>query len=47
MGDAHAEHTPERRGASELVSPAVRAWGTLGVHVVNAKGAHGALKWAQ
>ena len=41
MGDAHAEHAPEG-----LVDPAV-AWGTLGAHVVNAKGAHGALKWAQ
>ena len=38
MGDARAEHAPE-----ELVDPAV-AWGTLGAHVVNAKGAHGALK---
>ena len=36
MGDAHAEHSPEG-----LVNPAV-AWGTLGAHVVNAKGAHGA-----
>ena len=39
MGDARAEHAPE-----ELVDPAV-AWGTLGAHVVNAKGAHGALEW--
>ena len=39
MGDAHAEHAPEG-----LVNPAV-AWGTLGAHVVNAKGAHGALEW--
>ena len=38
MGDARAEHAPEG-----LVDPAV-AWGTLGLHVVNAKGAHGALK---
>ena len=37
MGDAHAEHAPEG-----LVDPAV-AWGTLGAHVVNAKGARGAL----
>ena len=36
MGDARAEHAPE-----ELVDPAV-AWGTLGAHVVNAKGARGA-----
>ena len=33
MGDAHAEHVPE-----VLVDPAV-AWGTLGVHVVTARGA--------
>jgi hypothetical protein len=39
MGDAHAEHVPEG-----LVDPAV-AWGTLGAHVVNAKGAHSALEW--
>ena len=39
MGDVHAEHTPEG-----LVNPAV-AWGTLGSHVVNAKGARGALEW--
>ena len=39
MGDAHAEHAPEG-----LVNPAV-AWGTLGAHVVNAKGARGALEW--
>jgi hypothetical protein len=39
MGDAHAEHSPEG-----LVNPTV-AWGTLGAHVVNAKGAHGALEW--
>ena len=39
MGDAHAEHAPEG-----LVHPAV-AWGTLGAHVVNAKGARGALEW--
>ena len=38
MGDAHAEHAPEG-----LVNPAV-AWGTLGAHVVNAKGARGALE---
>jgi len=38
MGDAHAEHAPEG-----LVDPTV-AWGTLGLHVVNAKGAHGALE---
>ena len=38
MGDARAEHAPEG-----LVNPAV-AWGTLGAHVVNAKGAHGALE---
>ena len=38
MGDARAEHAPEG-----LVDPAV-AWGTLGLHVVNAKGAHGALE---
>ena len=37
MGDVHAEHAPEG-----LVDPAV-AWGTLGAHVVNAKGARGAL----
>ena len=36
MGDARAEHAPEG-----LVNPAV-AWGTLGAHVVNARGAHGA-----
>ena len=35
MGDARAEHAPE-----ELVDPAV-AWGTLGAHVVTAKGARG------
>ena len=34
-----AEHAPEG-----LVNPAV-AWGTLGLHVVNAKGARGALEW--
>ena len=39
MGDARAEHAPEG-----LADPAV-AWGTLGAHVVNAKGAHGALEW--
>ena len=39
MGDARAEHAPEG-----LVDPAV-AWGTLGAHVVNAKGARGALEW--
>ena len=39
MGDARAEHAPE-----ELVDPAV-AWGTLGAHVVTAKGARGALEW--
>ena len=39
MGDAHAEHAPEG-----LVDPAV-AWGTLGAHVVNARGARGALEW--
>ena len=39
MGDAHAEHAPEG-----LVNPAV-AWGTLGAHVVNAKGVRGALEW--
>jgi hypothetical protein len=33
MGDAHAEHAPEG-----LVDPAV-AWGTLGAHVVTARGA--------
>ena len=33
-----AEHAPEG-----LVNPAV-AWGTLGLHVVNAKGARGALE---
>jgi hypothetical protein len=33
MGDVHAEHAPEG-----LVDPAV-AWGTLGAHVVNARGA--------
>ena len=38
MGDVHAEHAPEG-----LVNPAV-AWGTLGAHVVNAKGARGALE---
>ena len=38
MGDARAEHAPEG-----LVDPTV-AWGTLGLHVVNAKGAHGALE---
>ena len=36
MGDAHAEHAPEG-----LVDPAV-AWGTLGPHVVTARGARGA-----
>ena len=36
MGDVHAEHAPEG-----LVNPAV-AWGTLGAHVVNARGAHAA-----
>ena len=39
MGDAHAEHAPEG-----LVNPAV-AWATLGAHVVNARGARGALEW--
>ena len=39
MGDAHAERAPEG-----LVHPAV-AWGTLGAHVVNARGARGALEW--
>ena len=39
MGDAHAEHSPEG-----LVNPAV-AWGTLGAHVVVAKGSHSALEW--
>ena len=39
MGDARAEHAPEG-----LADPAV-AWGTLGAHVVNAKGARGALEW--
>ena len=39
MGDAHAEHAPEG-----LVNPAV-ACGTLGAHVVNARGAHSALEW--
>ena len=39
MGDAHAEHAPEG-----LVNPAV-AWGTLGAHVVVAKGSHSALEW--
>ena len=39
MGDVHAGHAPEG-----LVNPAV-AWGTLGAHVVNAKGARGALEW--
>ena len=39
MGDAHAEHAPEG-----LVDPTV-AWGTLGAHVVAAKGSHGALQW--
>ena len=39
MGDVRAKHAPEG-----LVNPAV-AWGTLGAHVVNAKGAHGALEW--
>ena len=39
MGDAHAEHAPEG-----LASSAV-AWGTLGAHVVNARGARGALEW--
>ena len=33
------EHAPEG-----LADPAV-AWGTLGAHVVNAKGARGALEW--
>ena len=36
MGDVHAEHAP-----GGLVNPAV-AWGTLGAHVVTAKGARGA-----
>ena len=36
---AHAEHAPEG-----LVNPAV-AWATLGAHVVNARGARGALEW--
>ena len=35
MGDAYAEHAPER-----LVNPAV-AWGTLGAHVVTAKSDRG------
>ena len=35
MGDARAEHAPEG-----LADPAV-AWGTLGAHVVTAKGARG------
>ena len=39
IGDAHAEHAPEG-----LVHPAV-AWASLGAHVVNAKGARGALEW--
>ena len=39
MGDAHAERAPEG-----LVDPAV-AWAALGAHVVNAKGARGALEW--
>jgi hypothetical protein len=39
MGDAYAEHAPER-----LVNPAV-AWGTLGAHVVTAKGDRGELEW--
>ena len=38
MGDAYAEHAPER-----LVNPAV-AWGTLGAHVVTAKSDRGV--WA-
>ena len=38
MGDARAEHAPEG-----LVNSAV-AWGTLGAHVVVAKGSHGALE---
>jgi hypothetical protein len=38
MGDAHAERAPEG-----LVNPAV-ACGTLGAHVVAAKGARGACK---
>ena len=38
MGDARAEHAPEG-----LVDPGV-VWGTLGAHVVNAKGARGALE---
>ena len=40
MGDAHAEHAPEG-----LVDPRSRGWGTLGAHVVAAKGSHGALQW--
>ena len=36
MSDVHAEHDP---GA--LMDPAV-SWGTLGAHVVEAKGARGA-----
>ena len=39
MGDARAEHAPEG-----LVDRAV-AWGTLGAHVVAAKGSHSALEW--
>jgi len=38
MGDAYAEHAPER-----LVNLAV-AWGTLGAHVT-AKSDRGALEW--
>ena len=38
MGDVHADHAPEG-----LVNPAV-AWGMLGAHVVNARGARGALE---
>ena len=36
MSDLHAEHDPEA-----LMDPADQ-WGTLGVHVVTAKGARGA-----
>ena len=36
MSDVHADHDPEA-----LMDPADQ-WGTLGVHVVTAKGARGA-----
>ena len=36
MGDVHAEHAPEA-----LMDP-TDPWGTLGAHVVEAKGARGA-----